>query len=176
MKKILILSIISLLLVSCSKPEEPIKQEPKNVIVSNINGKVIEINEENLTLQSNGNNYVFNIKDVEIEDIIVDDDISVIYNGNLEDISSVKINSIVLQKRENKEPTIQEVIGKVTTGTNYQKIVITDDKQTLSLLNETVEIMFEGDLIPGMNIKVTYLPTKNEEYDGILQSLEILEN
>ena len=73
----------------------------------------------------------------------------------------------------NKEQQLQRIVDR------YVKAYKSDfdyDKQTLSLLNETVEIMFEGDLIPGMNIKVTYLPTKNEEYDGILQSLEILEN
>lgn len=177
MKKTVVL-LLSLLLISCSKPKDIIENTLEYEPYKNINGKITEINNEILTIYTDDNNSLtFNIKDLEIDEYFINDYISIIYSGIIdENTDNIKINSIILQQREIKEPELLELTGKVVKGTTYNKIIITDGNQTLTLLNETVEIMFEGDLVAGMNIKITYLTEKIEEYDGILQSLEILDS
>ncbi|NLC97420.1 MAG: hypothetical protein GX675_07650 [Erysipelotrichaceae bacterium] len=144
----------------------------------NISGQVIELNKDYISIQTSNKTINFNISNIDIKDILVDDYVSIIYNGqiNKDEAFDVEVISIVLEKRETVLPVIKEITTIVEDNSDHNYILINEEDNILKILNDNIVIEFEGNLVKGMKIHITYLETKNEEYDGILQSIEILEN
>lgn len=160
MKKIF---IIFILLSGCSYKE---KQTTSNIVIAdNISGVVTQIDKSTITINRGNEIYTFEISDIDVSKIGINDEVSIIFNSKNNDINVV---SVVLEKKSSEE-IIEEGIGIIQEGTNQNTIVVLLENETLSLTNYDVPIKFEGDLIKGMKVKVTY------SQDYILKSLDILE-
>ncbi len=160
MKKIF---IIFILLSGCSYKE---KQTTSNIVIAdNISGVVTQIDKSTITINRENEIYTFEISDIDVSKIGINDEVSIIFNSKNNDINVV---SVVLEKKSSEE-IIEEGIGIIQEGTNQNTIVVLLENETVSLTNYDVPIKFEGDLIKGMKVKVTYTQ------DYILKSLDILE-
>lgn len=68
----------------------------------NISGQVIELNKDYISIQTSNKTINFNISNIDIKDILVDDYVSIIYNGqiNKDEAFDVEVISIVLEKEK----------------------------------------------------------------------------
>lgn len=173
MKNIIKILLLIFFVSSCSNTKKEIEQPIKKFeVAKNIVGIVKSIDKNNVTILSNNNSFTFDIKEVKYSNISVDDEISVVYNGDLENISSIKVVSLIMQKKASKDNSIISLNTVVENGTNYKILVVNNG---LKLLIDDVPIEFEGSLIAGMKVSIEYVIDKTDEYDGVLKSLKILE-
>lgn len=156
------------------QPQEPQPQEPQPEEPQTIEGAVLEVSMNTLTIAADEQEYTLYIADAEHEyanGIQTGNIVKITYTGSLEDLE----NLIVIKVQDsdpNEAAKDAQYVGTVIDATMNTLTIQTEDGAVMTFIKEDAVNNLDGEYV-GMNVKIIADMTESEADENIFQAKQI---
>lgn len=164
------------------RPDRQISEEPKasdpssgeQQEVQTLEGTVLDVSMNTVTVESNGQEYTFNVTDAEHEyanGIQTGNTVAVTYIGNLENL-----NDLIVIKVQDSDPNEgakdAQYVGEIVDATMNTVTIRTEDDAVMTFIKEGASVNLENVQV-GIKIKVTADMTAAKIDENVFQAKQI---